>query len=358
MNVDRLKGLVLSGGHGTRLRPLTFTRAKQLIPVGNKPILFYGLEDLARAGIRDVGIVVGETRDEIVQAVGDGSRFGMRVTYIDQPEPLGLAHAVRTAREYLGEAPFIMYLGDNILKRGVNRLVERFLSEEPSAFILLARVEHPERFGVAVLEDRRVIRLVEKPRRPPSDLALVGVYLFQPEIHEVIEDLQPSARGEYEITDAIQGLIDRGREVRYDIVEGWWKDTGQPADLLEANRLVLEDLEPETAGEVVDTRVQGRVRIGAGTRVSQSTLRGPLIIGRDCVIEHAYIGPFTTLQDGVVVRDAEIENSILMSGAVVESVATRIEGSLFGRGSRLRHRTRKPRTIRVMLGDQSRVDLP
>lgn len=353
-----LKGLVLSGGHGTRLRPITFTRAKQLIPVGNKPILFYGLEDLARAGITDVGIIVGDTREEIMKAVGDGKQFGLNVTYLYQEQPLGLAHAVMVAREYLADHPFIMYLGDNILRHGVRPIVDAFLEHRPAAYILLAEVEHPERFGVAVLDGDRVVKLVEKPAIPPSNLALVGVYIFQPVIHDVIQTLKPSRRGEYEITDAIQGLIDRGLDVRYNVVKGWWKDTGQLHDLLEANRLVLEDLTPEIHGELIETRTEGRIVIGEGTRVIRSHLRGPLIIGRNCLIEDAYIGPYTTLQDHVVVRNAEIEYSILLTESRVESIDTRIEGSLFGQRCRLIRGEQKPRTIQVMLGDQSWVQLP
>ncbi len=353
-----LKGLVLSGGHGTRLRPITFTRAKQLIPVGNKPILFYGLEDLARAGITEVGIIVGDTREEIIASVGDGRRFGLKVTYIHQPEPLGLAHAVMVARAFLADDPFVMYLGDNILRHGVVEIVNKFREYQPDAYILLARVEHPERFGVAVLDGDRVVRLIEKPKEPPSDLALVGVYIFQPIIHEVIQTLEPSGRGEYEITDAIQGLIDRGREVRYDIVRGWWKDTGQLHDLLEANRLVLEDLVPEMNGEIIESKTEGRILIGTGSKIVRSHLRGPLIIGENCLIEDAYIGPYTTLQNNVTIRNAEIEYTIVLAESHIESIDTRIEGSLFGRRSRLIRGDQKPRTLQVMLGDQSWVRLP
>lgn len=358
MQANDILGLILSGGYGTRLRPITFTRAKQLIPVANKPILFYGLEDLARAGIRRVGIVVGDTRDEIERQVGNGSQFGLEVSYIYQPRPLGLAHAVMTAREFLGDKPFIMYLGDNILKHGVERFVHRFLEERPHAFILLTRVKHPERFGVALLENERVVRLMEKPETPPSDLALVGVYLFRPEIHEVIQNLQPSARGEYEITDAIQGLINRGYEVRSDQVQGWWKDTGQLEDLLEANRLVLEDLPEKISGELENSHSEGRIHVGRGSRIINCRLRGPLMIGERCRIENAYIGPFTSIQDDVFIRDAEIEYSIILSESCIEGVPTRIEGSLLGWRTRLSHSERKPRSIRVMLGDQSWLDIP
>src|ERR671925_989060 len=274
--MEDLKGLILSGGRGTRLRPITFTSAKQLVPVANKPVLFYGIEAMAAAGIREVGIIIApETGDEIREAAGDGSRFGISITYIEQDEPAGLAHAVLTAEGFLGDSAFVMYLGDNLLRDGIHDLVETFRSESPDALILLTPVPDPENYGVAELHDGRVARLVEKPKEPQTDLALVGVYMFTPVIFEAARSIEPSWRDELEITDAIQTLVDRGLRVDPHIVHGWWKDTGQVHDMLEANRLILDDLAPQVDGELIDSRVEGRVVIEAGARRARTTLRGP-----------------------------------------------------------------------------------
>ncbi|MHA2620551.1 MAG: glucose-1-phosphate thymidylyltransferase [bacterium JZ-2024 1] len=348
----------MSGGKGTRLRPLTFTQAKQLLPVANKPILFYGLEALAHAGIREVGIVVGETGNDVRRSVGNGQQWNLRVEYIVQPEPLGLAHAVKVSRDYLGESPFIMYLGDNIIKEGVSRFVQQFLEDRPDALILLSPVRDPQRFGVAELQGDRVVRLIEKPEKPPSNLALVGAYIFTPDIHEAIDRIKPSWRGELEITDAIQRLIDSGKCVQSRIVTGWWKDTGKLEDLLEANRILLEDLEPENHGEAVDSEILGRVRIGRGTILKNAVVHGPAIIGQDCRLQSCYIGPFTSLHNRVTVESAELENSIVLEGACISGLRTRIESSLLGAGCQVTATDRRPRTVRLMLGDLSSVVLP
>ncbi len=353
-----MKALVLSGGKGTRLRPLTFTRAKQLIPIANKPILFYGLEHIAEAGIRDVGIVVGETAPEVKAAVGDGARWGLRVTYIHQPEPLGLAHAVLVARDFLGEEPFLMYLGDNILKHGIRDFVEQFQQEAPDALILLCPVRDPQRFGVAEVREGRVVRLVEKPREPPSDLALVGVYLFRDSIFEAIARIRPSWRGELEITDAIQELLNAGKEVRYRVIRGWWKDTGKVEDLLEANRLVLEDLEPEILGTVERSRIEGRVRVAESAVLRESVVVGPAVIGEECLVERAYIGPFTSLDRGVVVQDAEVEQSILLEGARLVGLRERVSESLLGVRASVQRADGRPRVLRVVMGDLSEARFP
>jgi glucose-1-phosphate thymidylyltransferase len=353
-----LKGLVLAGGTGSRLRPLTYTRAKQLIPIANRPIVFYALDALAAAGIRDVGVVVGDTRAEVEAAIGDGTAFGLRVTYIPQPAPLGLAHAVKTAAPFLGDAPFCMYLGDNVLKGGVTRFVDAFLAHDWDASILLTPVPHPEQFGVAVVNQGAVVRLVEKPRVPPSSLALVGVYCFRPIIHEVIATLQPSWRGEYEITEAIQGLIDRGRSVHAEEVRGYWKDTGRPEDVLDANRLMLEDLEPAVAGTVdAASELQGRVRVDPGAVVARSTIRGPAIIGEGAVVEDSFVGPFTSLGPRVRVLGSEVENSVVMADAVLDHVPGRIDGSLIGRGVEVRRRAGPLRALSLVLGDHSRLEV-
>ena len=352
-----MKGLILSGGRGTRLRPITFTSAKQLVPVANKPILFYGIEALAASGIREIGIVVGDTRREIRDAVGDGSRFGVSVTYIEQEAPLGLAHAVLVSEPFLGTETFCMYLGDNLIRERLEPLVTRFRDEKPNCQILLAAVPDPTQFGVAVLKDGQVVRLVEKPKEPPSNLGLVGVYMFDATVFKAVKAIKASPRGELEITDAIQWLIDHGHVVRPHVIEGWWKDTGKLEDMLEANRIILDTLLPRTDGTVVDSEIVGRVVIEAGARVTKSTVRGPAIIGRDAVIESAYVGPFTSIGDRVVLRASEVEHSILLEGASVTDVGGRIESSLIGRNVSIYRTASKPRSFNFMLGDRSEVGL-
>lgn len=356
--MTEIKGLILSGGSGTRLRPITHTYAKQLVPVANKPVLFYGIEALVEAGVSDIGIIIApHTGAEVREAAGDGSDFGARITYIEQSEPAGLAHAVLTAEEYLDGSPFVMYLGDNLLRDGVPGLVERFRDESPDAMILLTPVEDPSSFGVAELEGGRVVRLVEKPEDPPSDMALVGVYLFSPEILEASRRLQPSARGELEITEAIQLLIDEGREVRSEVVSGWWKDTGQLVDMLEANRLVLDDIGTRLEGKVEDSRVEGRVIVEEGALLRNSVVRGPAVIGRGAVVEDAYIGPYTSIGDGVRVLNSEVEHSILLAGSSVENLGARIEASLLGREVRVTRSDSLPKTMRLLVGDRSEVEI-
>jgi glucose-1-phosphate thymidylyltransferase len=363
-----VKGLVLAGGAGTRLRPLTATSAKQLVPIANKPILFYGLEDLAQAGIADVGMIVGDTAPEVEEAVGDGSRFGLKVTYIHQSEPLGLAHCVLIARDYLGDDDFVMYLGDNLLRHGVSRFVASFEEERrvasvkgergPSAQILLARVPDPQRFGVAELgEAGEVVRLVEKPVEPPSDLALVGVYLFDASIHEAVASIRPSARGELEITDAIQWLIDHGHRVKSQVVEGYWKDLGEREALLEGNRLVLEDLQPRNDGIVdANSRIEGRVVIEAGARILNSVVRGPAIIGERTIVEDSYIGPFTSIYHDCEIVRSEIDYSVIMARTKIVD-AGRVVESLIGKDVTIGRHDGRPRALRLMVGDNSRVDL-
>jgi glucose-1-phosphate thymidylyltransferase len=351
-----MRALVLSGGQGSRLRPLTHTSAKQLIPVAGRPILFHALKAIADTGIDDVGIVVGETAAEIRGAVGDGSRWGLNVTYIEQEAPLGLAHAVLTARGFVAGEPFLMYLGDNVLLEGLTRFVEEFERNRPDAQIFLARVPEPERFGVAVLEGERVVRLVEKPPTFVSDLALVGVYLFDDSILEAAGSLDPSARGEYEITEAIQWLIDHGRTVRAEMVEGWWKDTGKPDDLLEANRMMLSVLDPSVEGTVdAASTVTGPVVIDAGAKISASVLIGPLVVGPDAIIEGSQIGPNVSIEAGCKIEGSSIEDSIVMQGCSITDVRG-ISGSILGRGVEVRHPGRAG-VHRLIVGDQSRVEL-
>ena len=353
-----MKGLILSGGKGTRLRPITYTRAKQLVPVANKPVLFYGLEALVSAGIRDIGIVVGDTQAEIRAAVEDGSRWGARVTYIEQDQPRGLAHAVLISEAFIQGDQFVMYLGDNLLKHSIAEFVREFDREKPAAQILLARVPDPQMFGVAELNGQRVVRLVEKPQNPKSDLALVGVYMFGREVFDSVKRIRPSFRNELEITDAIQDLIDQGLEVRPHIVDGWWKDTGKLEDMLEANRLILDTLDAKNEGRVSsDSRVEGKVVIGPGATIERSIVRGPVIIGANARISGAYIGPFTSIGDRAEIRETEIEHSIVLEGAVITDLANRIEDSLIGRNVQIYRVPRKPSAYRFMLGDNSEVGI-
>jgi glucose-1-phosphate thymidylyltransferase len=354
--MEELKGLILSGGKGTRLRPLTHTSAKQLVPVANKPVLFYGIEAMAAAGIREVGIVIApETGDEIRAAAGDGSQFGVAIDYIEQEAPLGLAHAVLTAEPFIGDAPFVMYLGDNLLRDGIVDLVNTFRAEEPDALILLTPVSDPEHYGVAELSDGRVVRLVEKPKDRVSDLALVGVYMFTPPIFEAARSIQPSWRNELEITDAIQHLVDSGLRVDPHIVHGWWKDTGQVEDMLEANRLILDDLEERIDGEVVDSRVEGRVVIEAGVRLERSVVRGPAIVGARARITDAYIGPYTAVGEDVTIEQAELEHAIVMRGSEIRRLEGRIEASLIGKDVRIARSPHVPRAYRFVVGDSSEI---
>ena len=362
--MEPLKGLILSGGKGTRLRPITHTSAKQLVPVANKPVLFYGLEAMADVGIAEVGIVIApDTGPEIEQAVGDGSRFGLRVSYILQSEPLGLAHAVLEAEPFLQSSPFVMYLGDNLLQGGISELVAAFREHEPDALILLTHVSDPENYGVAELADgtpsepSRVVRLVEKPKSPASDLALVGVYMFTAQIHDAARAISPSGRGELEITDAIQQLLDGGKRVEPHIVRGWWKDTGRLEDMLEANRLILDNLVGRVDGELIDSRVDGRVVVEAGARLEHTTVRGPAIIGAGAVLRDAYIGPYTAVGPGVRIESAEVEYSIVLEGSSIEHLEGRIEASLVGKNVAIRRSPAMPRAYRFVVGDNAEIEI-
>jgi glucose-1-phosphate thymidylyltransferase len=354
-----LKGLILSGGKGTRLRPITHTSAKQLVPVANKPVLFYGIEAMAKAGIEEVGIIIApETGDEIRTAAGDGSRFGVELSYIVQDEPLGLAHAVLTAEAFLGGSAFVMYLGDNLLQGGIEDLVAAFRASGPDALILLTPVPDPEQYGVAELSDGAVVRLVEKPLEPDTNLALVGVYMFKPSIHAAARAIEPSGRGELEITDAIQHLVDAGSRVEPHIVEGWWKDTGRLDDMLAANRLVLDTIEVRVEGELIDSQVDGRVVVEAGARLERSTVRGPAIIGAGARLTDCYIGPYTAIGERCEIENAEVEHSILLEGSAVRDLAGRMESSLLGRNVTVGRDRRQPRAYRFMVGDNSEVGIP
>jgi glucose-1-phosphate thymidylyltransferase len=353
-----MKALVLSGGSGSRLRPITHTSAKQLLPVANKPVLFYGLEAIRDAGITDVGIVVGDTAPAIREAVGDGSAFGLNVTFIPQEAPLGLAHAVLIARDYLGDADFVMYLGDNFIVGGIASLVDEFRTGRPDAQIMLTQVPDPRQFGVAELDpDGEVVGLEEKPSEPKSDLALVGVYIFTPAVHEAVTQLRPSRRGELEITEAIGWLLDNGRKVRSTTITGYWKDTGNVADMLEVNRMVLESIEPRCDGTVGDgCELIGRVVIESGAEVTGSRIVGPVIVGAGTRVSDSYLGPFTSVARDCVISDSEIEYSILLRGASIQGVR-RIEASLIGHDVEVTPAPRIPKAHRLVLGDHSKVQI-
>jgi len=356
-----MKGLILSGGAGTRLRPITHTSAKQLVPVANKPILFYGIEDMAAAGITDIGIIVGDTHAEIEEAAGDGSRFGVKITYLRQEQPLGLAHCVLIARDFLGDDDFVMYLGDNMLQQGLKEFVDAFEADRatserpPAAQILLAHVDDPRHFGVAEVDaDGEVIRLVEKPVHPPSDLALVGIYLFDPRIHDAVRAIEPSGRGELEITDAIDWLLTENHRVRHQVLEGWWIDTGKKDDLLESNRLMLDTVEPRVDGRVDAASTLGaKVVIEAGAEIRNSQVTGPAIIGPGTVIADSFIGPYTSIAGGCEIRDAEIQHSLVLDRSRILG-AKGITDSLIGRDVEIR----KADAQRLTLGDDSIVELP
>jgi glucose-1-phosphate thymidylyltransferase len=352
-----MKALIPAGGAGTRLRPITHTSAKQLVPIANKPVIFYVLESVAEAGITEVGIVVGDTADEIRRAIGDGSTWGLKVTYLPQPAPLGLAHTVLIAREFLGDDDFVMYLGDNFLIGGITDLVRQFRDERPAAQIMLTKVADPRAFGVAELDvEGRLIGLEEKPENPRSDLALVGVFLFTPAVHPIVAGLTPSARGELEISDAITGLMHAGHPVVATITEGYWKDTGNVADILEVNRLVPEGLEHHVASTVHDSELIGRVTVERGAVVSGSRIVGPVIIGAGSVVQNSYLGAFTSVAEDCRIIDSELEYSVVLGGSAIRGVG-RIEASLIGREVEVTPAPRMPRAHRLLLGDHSRAQI-
>ena len=352
-----MKALVLAGGSGTRLRPITHTSAKQLIPVANKPVLFYCLETLLEAGINDIGIIVGETQQEIREAIGDGSRFGVKVTYIEQPDPLGLAHAVKISEDFLKNDDFVMFLGDNLIKDGISTLVKEFNKNKPNAQILLAEVENPSQFGVAQLNgNKKVVKLVEKPKDPASNLALVGVYMFDKSIMKAVNSIKPSNRNELEITDAIQHLIDSGHEVEPHVIKGWWKDTGKLEDMLEANRMMLEGVEGNEGEVDNDSKLFGSVRLEKGSKIINSVIRGPVTIGENTVVDNSYIGPFSSIYYDCVIKNSEIEHSIILEKSSVSDMH-RIEDSLVGKNVTISKTEQKPKAYRLMLGDSSNVEV-
>jgi glucose-1-phosphate thymidylyltransferase len=356
-----MKALILSGGKGTRLRPITYTGAKQLVPVANQPILWYGIQGIVAAGITDIGIIISpETGEEVKATTGDGERFGAKITYIVQEKPAGLAHAVKVAQPFLGNDPFIMYLGDNIIQNDLTPFLTQFKENSLDGLILLRTVSNPSAFGVAQVDAQgRVLKLVEKPKDPPSNLALVGIYFFSTAIHEAISSIQPSPRGELEITDAIQVLINQKQPVQACKIEGWWLDTGKKDDLLEANRIILDTrLESEVKGTIdSESQVIGRVSIGAGTKVINSTIRGPVAIGENCHIENTFIGPYSSIASGTTLREVDIEHSVILGEATLENIQQRIVDSVVGRRARLNVAPRRPTALRFMIGDDCQIEL-
>ena len=354
-----MKSIILCAGKGTRLRPLTHTSAKHLIPIANKPALFYGIEAIRDCGIKDIGIIIGETGEDIKSELREGSKWGVNISFIEQKEALGLAHAVSVARDFLGEDKFLMYLGDNLLKNGVESYADKFIQGNYNAFVLLTEVDNPRQFGVAELKEGRVVRVVEKPKEPVSNLALIGVYFFDKNVHQAIKSIKPSARGELEITDAIQWMIDNGYKVGAEVIGGWWKDTGKPDDILEANRLILEDIKRDVKEGCAceESEILGRVKIGEGVNIVNSKIVGPVIIGNKVKINDSYIGPFTSLSDGVEVRKSEIEYSVILENTKINNIKGRFHGCLIGKGVEILRSRVLPRSYKFVLGDHSKVEL-
>ena len=358
-----MRALITAGGRGTRLRPLTHTSNKHLIPIANKPMIHYALEAVGNAGIRDVGIVLNpDTGGEIRDALGDGAAWGLAITYVMQDAPLGLAHVIQSAETFLRREPFVFFLGDNVVVDGIRQFVERFQAGDDDCHLVLARVRDPQRFGVAEVEGKRVVRVVEKPDRPVSDFAVTGIYVYASPIFEAVHAIRPSVRGELEISDAHQYLLDHGYRVGFSEITGWWKDTGKPEDLLEANRFVLDHV-LEATGPVIRglvdlaSDVAGKVVVEEGARVIGSQIRGPAIIGRDCVVENSYIGPFTSIGRRCQIRNSELEYSILFEGTQILDADVRIERSLLGREVLIQRGYSRPRTQKFILGDQSTIEL-
>ena len=353
-----MKALIASGGHGTRLRPLTHTQNKHLIPIANKPILHYAIEAAVDAGIKQIGIIHNADSKEVPNAIGNGKRWGVKITFIPQKTPAGLAHVVKIAEKFIGKDNFIFYLGDNMVVGGVKRFIDEFEKSDCNCWLTLARVKDPERFGVPVIKNNKIIKVEEKPSKPKSQFAVAGIYIYDRHIFEAVKKIKPSARGEYEISDAHTYLIEHGYKVGYSEITGWWKDTGKPADLLEANRLVLDNIEPNIKGDTDKiSSVLGKVILEEGSKVVNSVIRGPAIIGKNAIIENSYIGPFTSIGNNTIIQNAEVEYSIVLRDSKIMNVKLRIEGSILGNDVEIVEANGKPHVHRFMIGDQSRVEV-
>lgn len=350
-----MKAIIPCAGRGKRLRPLTFTNSKPLIPIANKPLVQYAIEAIKKVGITEIGIVVGENTRDMEDVLGSGADLGVQITYIPQDNPLGIAHTIMVSREFLGDSPFIMYLGDNLLQESLEPAVRRFREQNSNAVLFLCPTDKPQLYGIAVVENERIVRLVEKPKNPPSNLACIGIYVFDSTIHSSIQKMKPSPRGEYEITDAIQGILDNGGRVDHHILSGWWIDAGNPDDMIEANRLVLQGLsEPAIHGFVDEASdVRGNVIIGKGSRIEGSTIRGPVIIGENCVIHAAFVGSFTSIGNRTEIVNSEVEYSVIMQDCEIRNVQQRIDNSILGRNVRIIHSQRRPRSHKLILSDNS-----
>ena len=353
-----MKALITAGGRGTRLRPLTHTQNKHLLPIANKPILHYALEKVSAAGIKEVGIVTHQSGAEVKKALGDGSKWNVRITYIPQQAPLGLAHVIRLAEEFIAGEPFIFYLGDNMVVGGLEPFIDAFERAGSNCHLTLAQVRDPERFGVPEIKGDRIVSIEEKPRHPKSGFAVAGIYLYDSTIFGAVRAIEPSDRGELEISDAHQYLLDHGHSISYSEITGWWKDTGKPDDILEANRLILEHMTPRIDGEIDSlSHVTGHVVLEKGAKVLNSTIRGPAVIGEGTRIENSYVGPFTSIGNSCEIRESEVEFSIIMSKCRIIDVALRIEGSLLGFDVLIRMAPGRPRMHRFMIGDQSLIEI-
>lgn len=353
-----MKALITSGGKGTRLRPLTHTQNKHLIPIANKPILHYAIEKVADTGIKEVGIITNQESEEVINEIGDGSKWGVKITYIPQEAPLGLAHVIKISEEFIGKDPFVFYLGDNMVVGGIKRFIDAFQADSVNCYLTLAKVKDPERFGVPEIDGNRIVRVEEKPRMPKSQFAVAGIYIYDHHIFEAVNNIDPSARGELEISDAHQYLLDHNYKVGFTEITGWWKDTGKPIDLLEANRLILEHQKSDIRGEVDENSfIAGNVVLQDGAKIIDSTIRGPAIIGKNTVVKNSYIGPFTSIYDDCIIRNSEVEFSIVLSQCQIIDVGIRIESSLLGKDVQIFNAVGKPKTHKFMIGDQSRVEL-
>ncbi len=354
-----MKAIIPCAGRGKRLRPLTFTNSKPLIPIANKPLVQYAIEKIKQVGINEIGIVVNENTRDMQRELKDGSSMGVNLTYIPQEEPLGIAHTIKVSREFLGDDPFIMYLGDNLLCDGLENALERFKKNKSNALLFLCKTNKPQLYGIAVIEDNQVVRLMEKPKDPPSNLAAIGIYMMDASIHSIIDKQKPSDRGELEITDALQGLIDSNARVDYHVVEGWWIDAGNPDDMIEANRLVLQDLEADIKGSIdEESEIRGEVVIGNGSKIERSTIRGPVMIGEGCTIRDSFVGSFTSIGDRSTLEDCEVEYSVIMENCEIFNTDERIDNSILGRNVRIARTTRRPKSYKLVLSDDSAAELP